>query len=1629
MPALSPKQPWIPPFFGLCLVLLALSAVRGWGQVRISEILPEDRTTLADEDGDHNGWIELHNAGTNSVSLLGHGLSDDPARPFRWVFPDVSLPAGARLVVFTSGKDRLLPAGPLTNAPAELNPAQVTGLRWWLDAADTNSLDHSDSSVGEWRDKSGRKPADDLPAPAAPAELGGKVLWLDSARPESMELADGRISRWRDLSGAENDFSQPGGGVQPALGSDADGLPQLSFDGTNDVMIATRTVTVQTLVWVGTETPAAAGSLAPFVGHDSKYDFHRGDGKTLLGAYSGMPAGIVNAAVYLNGQRINPQTTRLPDGRNVLIIVGAGTGTFNNLAADRLLPGRYWNGTVRELIGFNRALSETEALALDRHLRAKWQGPADQIAADFFARQARPAQQPALVWDPLTALPAVRFDGLDDRLNLAEVKQVRSAFLVIRESEWATDAFRPFLGHSSSASLSRGSDRLLLYVGGPSAWLDGAAVNALSTRPPNRRTLLTLMGGTHAVDSLAMDRLLDDRLFEGDVHEIALFDRVLEASERKAIEAHFARKWHLPDRRLHANFSLKQDGEPLLLTSPAGVRLDTVAAASTRPDGAYGRIGDTAAWGWLANPTPGQPNASVAVELGLAPTPVFGPEPGLFATLPTVQLALPTNAPAEARIYFTTDGSEPRTGPDSLWVEDSFPAGTTTLNVNDRDWSWVRTNPVPASGRWALRSGTVSGVHQFLVALPDQSLVTGPDGVITAEVWCDPAAPPRTVMLQFKANGSWNHRAFWGEDLINAGTTGTASRRRLGSLPPAGQWTRLEIPLADLELEESVITDIAFSLFDGRAAFDALGYSQTAPLFYRTPMALRVPTVFRACVAAPGFRPSPSVTASYLTPQAGALPVISLTTDPQHLYDPTTGIYTDGGRINEDGQERLLNYQRNWERPVHAELFEPDGSRGFALNCGLKVHGAFSRNWPQKSLRLHFRNRYGEGVLRYPVFPGLGLEQFESLVLRNSGNDWHRAYLRDDLAHSLAAEVGLEHQASRPAHLFLNGQYWGVQFLREQISNDTIARQQGLSDDDLDMVKNEGEVAAGDLEDYLGLIGLAQTVTTQPERHPELVARINPENYQDWLALEFFSGNDDWPGNNVMAWRSRLPAGKWSWMLQDCDGGFDLAQVAYDKLALSLRDDAPSGLKGRSYLLMRALNSAASFRQQFALRLGDLLNTTLSTAHTTARLEAWVAQLAPAMPSQIARWQGSSVNPPALASIKAWNAKVDEIRQFLQQRPAVFREQVRRFYGLGSDVSLSVAVQPAVQVESVRIGTLEFDAAELPWTAPYFPGLPVEIRVTPKWGYKVIAWSDGAPAANSRTVTPAAAANLVATLGPDPDAVAVPFPAPHPLAASDYEFTQWPASSAAGSYPPAMAFETSSTQDPDLLAVVSGYWTNRYDLTSRTRAFGEGEAGVSFVNTGNPQDNAGYVTGAVLALDATGRKDLRLSWRAGTVLANSRNYGLRVQWRSDTNSAFTDLLNANGTPVEYRRNPVDGHTEDFGPLPLPAQLDNRSLVQLRFRYFAIPTAGDSGPRAQLRLDDIRVTSSPDVITFQLQALANAGGVTLRAQSRAGIACTLWASADLVEWTEVTTATTDATGQAEFAQPTDRSLRFFQVRAR
>lgn len=160
---------------------------------------------------------------------------------------------------------------------------------------------------------------------------------------------------------------------------------------------------------------------------------------------------------------------------------------------------------------------------------------------------------------------------------------------------------------------------------------------------------------------------------------------------------------------------------------------------------------------------------------------------------------------------------------DTVWLEDNTAKNSTTLADNEV-WNWISFSvpPGPYSGTYAHQSGLYSGFHQHYFFDSPQTLTVNPGDRLFTYVYLDPSNPPSQVMLQWK-DSTWEHRAYWGANLIAFGTDGTTSRRSMGALPPAGQWVRLEVAASAVGLEGQTINGMAFTLFGGRATWDRAG--------------------------------------------------------------------------------------------------------------------------------------------------------------------------------------------------------------------------------------------------------------------------------------------------------------------------------------------------------------------------------------------------------------------------------------------------------------------------------------------------------------------------------------------------------------------------------------------------------------------------------------------------------------------------------------------------------------------------------------------------------------------------------------------------------------------------------------
>ncbi len=71
----------------------------------LNEFMASNAATIQDEFGDYDDWVEIWNAGQDTLRLGGKHLTDNLTNPTKWVFPpDVNLPPGEYLIVWCDGE-------------------------------------------------------------------------------------------------------------------------------------------------------------------------------------------------------------------------------------------------------------------------------------------------------------------------------------------------------------------------------------------------------------------------------------------------------------------------------------------------------------------------------------------------------------------------------------------------------------------------------------------------------------------------------------------------------------------------------------------------------------------------------------------------------------------------------------------------------------------------------------------------------------------------------------------------------------------------------------------------------------------------------------------------------------------------------------------------------------------------------------------------------------------------------------------------------------------------------------------------------------------------------------------------------------------------------------------------------------------------------------------------------------------------------------------------------------------------------------------------------------------------------------------------------------------------------------
>lgn len=382
---------------------------------------------------------------------------------------------------------------------------------------------------------------------------------------------------------------------------------------------------------------------------------------------------------------------------------------------------------------------------------------------------------------------------------------------------------------------------------------------------------------------------------------------------------------------------------------------------------------------------------------------------------------------------------------------------------------------------------------------------------------------------------------------------------------------------------------------------------------YIGPIKLDHTTVIRACALETGARLSRPASFSYVINEGHSLPVLSLSTDSPAAFQ---SIY-NGAQKNTPVSANLSYYDTN------GEVFNQD--------CELEMKGWTSLSRPKKSMGVSFKDRYG-GDLRCELF-GDGIDRYSSLSIR-AGQDYTSSFFRNELCQDLCREASeaVYTQATRCSILYVNGEYWGIYNLKEDISRSFYASHAGVSVESVEA--NRAPVATYSPFFEVVKLGLYENLGTN-EGYQKVADLVDMDSMIDWLLLECYCANTDTQGN-LRLYRSTENDNKWDFCFYDLDWSFGWTGGSFVGML-----GGGNNAGGDIPPLIMNLSRNQTFREKLIRRYAQLSKGVLSNEHVLEKIEAYQALLEPEMPRECQRWN---------TSLHGWTVHVDELKAYIRDQ-------------------------------------------------------------------------------------------------------------------------------------------------------------------------------------------------------------------------------------------------------------------------------------------------------------------------------------------------------------------------------------------
>jgi hypothetical protein len=515
--------------------------------------------------------------------------------------------------------------------------------------------------------------------------------------------------------------------------------------------------------------------------------------------------------------------------------------------------------------------------------------------------------------------------------------------------------------------------------------------------------------------------------------------------------------------------------------------------------------------------------------------------------------------------------------------------------------------------------------------------------------------------------------------------------------------------------------------------------AQSATYVAGQPLALDKTTVVRArCYPTNGNSPGPIVTHTYLLNERTELPVVSLSVVPRHFWDGDSGIYMFGPGIDtcDFYPYPCANFWQGWERPVFVEIFDQK-KRVVAQRASIEVTGGWSKANPKKGLLLGFNDDVlGDGTVKnvalLPDKPHI--TSWKKLHLRPGGNGATGLFHQDAWLQRCTRHLHSDYMAYRPAHIFLNGEYWGIYELRERQDEHFVQYNHGVDRDSVDVLRfpsggyynqTAHEAQAGTDEQWLRTVSRVLSVSPSSSMFYGVIeSEFDLDNYIDYFAFQTFVANNDWLGpwrNNIRTWRPQGPDGRWRYMLWDLDAGMG-EQWDYQRYTPCFNmihyarnpDNVPWAQSEHSDMLDQMLRNR-QFQVRFANRYADLLNTELQPTVLGTVLGGIRRELENDIERNFGKWGSDK---------RAWLSRIDNSLTWARSRHMCIWQHLVTECRLNKVVKLTLRTEPP-EAGRIRINSVgPFDEA---WSGHYFDGAPVQIEVEANPGWRFERWVASVP--------------------------------------------------------------------------------------------------------------------------------------------------------------------------------------------------------------------------------------------------------------------------------------------------------------